>query len=121
MVVYSRLRSGRYVEIDGDGWRLVDAAPVMFRRSAFAHDLPDPVPGDATKVLKHVRIRDPHDRRMFVAWLATVLLADVPARYYRRRAFKAPRRRASPASRKRSLTRRCRKTLCRTSKTSTFR
>src|SRR5262249_3201598 len=52
----------RAVEIDGDGWRTVDQAPIPFRRAASMLALPEPVHGGSINELrKFLNVRVPQD------------------------------------------------------------
>src|SRR5262249_49143485 len=52
----------RAVEIDGDGWRTVDQAPIPFRRAAGMVALPEPVHGGSINELrKFLNVRVPQD------------------------------------------------------------
>ena len=45
-------RRWRAVEISADGWRIIDRAPIPFRRSAGMRPLPDPIPGGSINELR---------------------------------------------------------------------
>src|SRR5262249_23452695 len=60
----------RVVEVDPDGWRVLDRSPVRFRRAAGMRALPEPVRGGTIEELRRL-ITVEYDRawRLLVAWL----------------------------------------------------
>ena len=70
----------RAIEIDGDGWRIVDHAPIPFRRAAGMLTLPEPVHGGSINELrKFLNVNENDDQsedsRYFVLSVAFVLAA----------------------------------------------
>lgn len=64
----------RAVEIDSDGWRVVDEPPVRFRRAAGMQALPTPAAGDSIKTLRHfLNVQGDNDFILVVAWALAVL------------------------------------------------
>ena len=64
----------RAVEIDTDGWRVIDNPPVRFRRSAGMKFLPVPAPGGSIDVLRsYLNVRSDADFVLVVAWALAVL------------------------------------------------
>jgi phage/plasmid primase-like uncharacterized protein len=64
------------VEIDADGWRLVNNAPVKFIRRKGGLALPVPVPGGSINRLRkylNIKPEDQHDFVLLVAWLLAAL------------------------------------------------
>jgi hypothetical protein len=62
----------RVVEIDAYGWRLVDRAPVRFRRTSTMGALPAPKRGGSMELLrKYVNLNEPH----FVLYVSAILNA----------------------------------------------
>lgn len=60
----------RAIEIDSNGWRIVDAPPVRFVRRKAMTALPEPLPGGTMNELReHVRIAD-DSWPLVVGWLA---------------------------------------------------
>jgi hypothetical protein len=66
--------SWRVIEIDADGWRLVDRPPVRFRRSLGMRPLPMPVPGGYVDTLRSfLNVHSDTDFVLVVAWMLAVL------------------------------------------------
>ena len=64
----------RAVEIDGAGWRIVDEAPVRFRRAAGMQPLPAPVAGGSVGTLRgFLNVGSDNDFVLVVAWALAVL------------------------------------------------
>lgn len=64
----------RAVEIDSDGWRVVDEPPVRFRRAAGMQALPTPLPGGSIETLRRfLNVRGDNDFILVVAWALAVL------------------------------------------------
>ena len=64
----------RAVEIDSDGWRVVDEPPVRFRRAAGMQALPTPVPGGSIETLRRfLNVQGGNDFILVVAWALAVL------------------------------------------------
>jgi len=64
----------RAVEIDGNGWRVIDASPVRFRRAAGMQALRDPQPGgDITALRTFLNLKFDGDFALVVAWLVAAL------------------------------------------------
>ena len=60
----------RVVEIDEHGWRLIDSAPVHFRRTAGMLPLPVPVEGGSVEELRrYLNLRKPEEFVLVVAWM----------------------------------------------------
>jgi hypothetical protein len=69
----------RAVEIDGNGWRIVDRSPVAFVRSGQIRPLPEPEPGYGVEELRRfVNVERDEDFALLVAWLVAALRADGP-------------------------------------------
>jgi hypothetical protein len=67
-------REWRTVEIDEDGWRVIAAPPVRFRRAAGMLPLPAPEAGGALDELRRlVNVLDERDWVLIVAWLLAAL------------------------------------------------
>jgi hypothetical protein len=59
----------RAVEIDAEGWRVVDKPPVRFRRAAGMLALPVPEPGGSIEVLRSfLNVRTENDFVLVIAW-----------------------------------------------------
>lgn len=66
------------IEIRGNGWRLVDTAPVLFRRTKLTAALPIPHLGKLSKLWEFVAVAE-EDRPLVLAWLVAALVqTDVP-------------------------------------------
>jgi hypothetical protein len=64
----------RAVEIDSEGWRVVDEPPVRFRRAAGMQALPTPLPGGSIETLRHfLNVQGDDDFTLVVAWALAVL------------------------------------------------
>jgi hypothetical protein len=64
----------RAVEIDAEGWRIVEAPPVRFRRGSGALALPEPQSGGSIEALRpFLNLRGEQDFVLAVAWLLAVL------------------------------------------------
>ena len=64
----------RAVEIDSNGWRVIDKAPVRFRRAAGMQALPAPQPGGSIETLRHfLNVQNDNDFILVVAWVLAVL------------------------------------------------
>ena len=62
------------VEIDKDGWRLVDDPPIRFRRTESMQALPTPIPGGSVSALiKYLNVRSKSDFVLIVCWALMVL------------------------------------------------
>jgi hypothetical protein len=62
------------VEIDTDGWRVVNDPPVRFIRRKGMRSLPLPAPGGSIDTLRrYVNVRDGSDFLLLVAWLVAAL------------------------------------------------
>lgn len=70
--------AGRVIEISGGAWKIVDTAPVLFRRTKLTGALPYPHPGELTQLWEFVPIAEA-DRPVLLAFLVAALVqADVP-------------------------------------------
>jgi hypothetical protein len=59
----------RAVEIDSEGWRVIDTPPIRFRRSAGMLPLPIPVAGGSIEALRpFLNVRSNNDFVLIVAW-----------------------------------------------------
>ena len=66
--------SWQVVEIDDQGWRIVNASPVRFRRAAGMKPLPAPVSGGSIKELERFfNVKSQHDFVLLVAFLLAAL------------------------------------------------
>jgi hypothetical protein len=64
----------RAVEIDGNGWRVIDNPPVRFRRTAGMLPLPMPVPGGAIETLRSfLNVQSDSDFVLVVACVLAML------------------------------------------------
>jgi hypothetical protein len=65
----------RAIEIDEDGWRVVDNPPVYFRRSSGMKPLPEPVAGGSLKddLRPLLNVKTEHEFVLAVAWLLAAL------------------------------------------------
>ena len=64
----------RVVEVDAAGWRVIDRAPVKFRRAAGMLALPDPMPGGSVNELRaFVNVEDDRAWTLLVGWLVMAL------------------------------------------------
>jgi hypothetical protein len=66
--------SWRAVEIDAQGWRIVEEPLVRFRRGSGTQALPEPQRGGSVELLRaFLNVRDDHDFTLAVAWLLASL------------------------------------------------
>jgi hypothetical protein len=65
----------RVIEVDEDGWRIIDDPPVYFRRSAGMKPLPEPVPGGSLDrdLRPLLNVKTDKDFVLAVAWLLAAL------------------------------------------------
>ena len=69
----------RAIEIDADGWRVVDAPPVRFRRASGVLELPVPVSGGSIEdLLPFFNLRNKRDFILVVAWALAALIDTGP-------------------------------------------
>jgi len=67
------------VEISRKGWRVINQSPVIFRK--FKHQLVQVKPvegGDFSQVLKYINIYSENDKLLFLTYLVTVLVPNIP-------------------------------------------
>lgn len=70
--------SGRAVKITGEGWSVVDQAPVMFRRTVLTAPLPEPVRGGSLGDMWALLNLAEADRAPLAAWLVSILWPKIP-------------------------------------------
>lgn len=71
-------RTGRAVRITGAGWAVVNAPPVLFRRTPLTGELPEPARGATLDELwSWLNVTDP-DRPLLAAWLVAALYDHLP-------------------------------------------
>jgi len=69
----------RAIEIDQDGWRIVDTPPVRFRRASGMLPLPEPARGGKLDALRpHLNVSGDEDWVLTVAWLLAALKPEGP-------------------------------------------
>lgn len=66
----------RAIEIDEDGWRIVDRPPVRFRRTRLMQPLPVPQRGGRVEELKDILPLDGHEYVLAVAWLLMAMRGE---------------------------------------------
>jgi len=71
-------RTGSVVEIDRNGWRVPDSAPVRFRRSASLRPLPEPTPGGDIGLLRRYLHVDDEAYPLVLTWILGALGARSP-------------------------------------------
>lgn len=72
-------RAWRAVEITPDGWRVIDAPPVRFRRAAGMRPLPVPERGGSIDLLRRfLNVGSDNDFRLAVAWVLAALSGRGP-------------------------------------------
>lgn len=68
--LYVELKPKRIVLVASDGWRLIDAAPILFRQFRNSKPLPDPeTGGDVGGLIGMLPLKTERDRRLFTAYL----------------------------------------------------
>jgi len=71
--------SWRAVEIDAEGWRIVERPPLRFRRGPGMQALPQPQPGGSIDTLRRfLNVRGEDDFTLVVAWALAVLRGKGP-------------------------------------------
>lgn len=70
--------TGRAVVIDAHGWRIEDAPPVHFRRTALTGPLPEPERGGSLDALWSLVNVAPRYRPILAAFLVAALTPDIP-------------------------------------------
>lgn len=71
--------SWRAVEIDAEGWRIVESPPLRFRRGQGMQALPAPEPGGSIETLRRfLNVRSDSDFTLAVAWALGVLRGKGP-------------------------------------------
>ena len=70
--------NSRAVEIDAQGWRIVERAPVVFVRSESMQPMPDPVHGSSIDALWSIANVPPPMLPLVLAWLMDCLRPDTP-------------------------------------------
>lgn len=71
--------SWRAVEIDAEGWRMIDAPPLRFHRGPGMKALPEPQPGGSIEALRgFLNLRADADFTLAVAWALAVLRGKGP-------------------------------------------
>jgi hypothetical protein len=72
-------KAWRAIEIDTDGWRVVDVPPVRFKRASGSADLPVPVSGGSIDDLRpFFNLRNERDFILVVAWALAALIDTGP-------------------------------------------
>jgi hypothetical protein len=72
-------KSWRVVEIDTNGWRVIENPPIRFRRAAGMHALPIPERGGSIQMLRQfVNVETDADFVLMVAWVLAALRGDGP-------------------------------------------
>jgi hypothetical protein len=67
------------IEIDADGWRIIQRPPVRFRRAAGVRPLPTPVRGGSIALLRRfINVRSKGDFVLVVAWLLASFRSGEP-------------------------------------------
>ena len=69
--------TGRAVEVASDGWAVIDAPPVLFKRTALTSALPEPVGGGELAELWSLLNVDDDDLPLLTAWLVAALFDDI--------------------------------------------
>ena len=70
--------NSRAVQIDAQGWRIVQHAPVVFVRSESMQPMPDPVHGSSIDALWSIANVPQPMRPLVLAWLLECLRPDTP-------------------------------------------
>jgi putative DNA primase/helicase len=79
--LYYELRPDRVVRVDAGGWSIAnsEATPVLFRRYPNLKPLPDPERGgDLRGLWAYLNLKTERDKRLLLAYVATVTLPHVP-------------------------------------------
>jgi hypothetical protein len=71
--------SGRAVKVTAEGWRVLEKAPIMFRRYSHQQALPKPVGGEKLSIIhRHLAIRSNDDKYLLEAFLVACAFSNVP-------------------------------------------
>jgi hypothetical protein len=69
----------RAVEIDANGWRVIDSPPVRFRRTAGMLRLPEPAHGGSINAIRRfLNVKSETDFILVIAWILAVLSPNGP-------------------------------------------
>ena len=69
----------RAIEVDQDGWRVIEAPPVRFVRSSGMRELPMPEPGGSIDALRaFLNVKSEHDFVLAIAWALGALNPSGP-------------------------------------------
>jgi len=71
-------RTGRVIEVAASGWRVIDRAPVRFRRSASAGAYPEPARGGSIDDLREFLTAGDEGFRLMVGWTIQALRGSGP-------------------------------------------
>ena len=72
-------RSGRVVQLNPDGWRVIPRSPVLFRRTQVSRPLPAPDPaGGGLAELRQILNIDDATWPLVLGWLVAALIPDIP-------------------------------------------
>lgn len=70
--------TGRAIAVTAAGWKVVQAPPILFRRTQLTGALPEPVTGGSLDELWRLLNVAERDRPLLLAWLVAALTPDVP-------------------------------------------
>jgi len=69
---------GRLIDCGPDGWKIVDSAPVLFRRTALTGAMPEPDPAGSLTAFRNGLNADRENFRLIVGWMLHALIPDEP-------------------------------------------
>ncbi|TAJ19411.1 MAG: ATP-binding protein [Planctomycetota bacterium] len=70
--------AGRAIEVDANGWRVLERSPVLFRRTGLGGPLPLPEGGGTTDELWQLLNVATDDRPLVLGWLLAAYIPDIP-------------------------------------------
>jgi hypothetical protein len=70
--------AGRVIEISQGNWRIIDNAPVLFRRTKLTGELPHPHSGDLSALWEFVGVDDGDQPLILAVLVSTLIQVDVP-------------------------------------------
>lgn len=71
-------QDGRLIDCRPNGWKIVDNAPVLFRRTALTGAMPEPDPAGDLTAFRNGLNADEENFRLIVGWMLHTLIPDEP-------------------------------------------
>lgn len=70
--------AGRAIVVTGEGWRVVDRSPVLFRRSELTGRMPEPATQGDLEVLRQLLNVSDEAWPLLIAWMVAALIPEIP-------------------------------------------